>query len=285
MFSLMEMAVPMQSVANTQDVEFNDYFRSWRRYRKLSQLELALTAGVSQRHVSWLETGRSKPSREMVIRLSEAMEIPLRERNTFLQTAGFANVYTEKALEEPTMSAVFDVIRTILDHHDPMPAVVVDRLWNVRMKNGGADLMFSLAGDSDEVWRSIGDDGEHNLALLTLHPKGLRPFIANWDAAAPEFIRRLKREALASGDPRMREKFAKIIALAGPVAETGDNTSQLMPVLPLEISVNGLNLSLFSVITTFGTPQDITTEELRIEAFYPSDKDTAALFQNLSQAH
>lgn len=278
----LEMVVSMQSAGNTQDVEFNDYFRSWRRYRKLSQLELALVAGVSQRHVSWLETGRSKPSREMVIRLSEAMEIPLRERNTFLQTAGFANVYTEKALDEPAMSAVFDVIRTILDHHDPMPAVVVDRLWNVRMKNRGADLMFSLAGDSEAVWRSIGDDGEHNLALLTLHPQGLRPYIANWDAAAPEFIRRLKREALASGDSRMQEKFEKIIALAGPIAEVGDSRSHLMPVLPLEIAVNGLNLSLFSVITTFGTPQDITTEELRIEAFYPSDKDTAAVFQNLS---
>jgi len=271
----------MQTMLETKNSDFQDYFKSWRRFRKLSQLELSLTAGVSQRHVSWLETGRSQPSREMVIRLSEAMEMPLRERNGFLQAAGFANVYKESTLEEPAMQAVLDVIQKVLQHHDPMPAVVVDRFWDVRMTNKGADLMFSLAGDSEEVWEAIGDDGRHNLALLTLHPQGLRPYIANWNEAAPEFIGRLKREALASGDREMQEKFAEIIALAGPLAEAKDNRTPLMPVLPLEISVNGLNLSLFSVITTFGTPQDITTEELRIEAFYPTDKSTEQIFENL----
>lgn len=271
----------MQLVQQAGNPDFRDYFRSWRHYRKLSQLELSLAAGVSQRHVSWLETGRSKPSREMVIRLSEAMEMPLRERNRFLQAAGYANIYSESALEEPAMAAVMEVIRRVLQHHDPMPAVVVDRLWNVRMTNSGADLMFSLAGESDALWNAIDDDGAHNLALLTLHPDGLRPYISNWDEAAPEFVRRLKREALASGDQEMQDKFSRIIALAGPVPEPRDCQAHLMPVLPLEISVNGLNLSLFSVITTFGTPQDITTEELRIEAFYPSDEATEQIFENL----
>ena len=272
----------MQLVQQAGNPDFRDYFKSWRRYRKLSQLELSLVAGVSQRHVSWLETGRSKPSREMVIRLSEAMEMPLRERNRFLQAAGYANIYRESALEEPAMAAVMEVIRRVLQHHDPMPAVVIDRLWNVRMTNSGADLMFSLAGESDALWNAIDDDGAHNLALLTLHPDGLRPYISNWDEAAPEFVRRLKREALTSGDQEMQDKFSRIIALAGPMPEPRDRQAHLMPVLPLEISVNGLNLSLFSVITTFGTPQDITTEELRIEAFYPSDKATERIFENLN---
>jgi len=274
----------MQSVIHSGDMGFCDYFRSWRQYRKLSQLELALEAGVSQRHVSWLETGRSNPSREMVIRLSEAMDMPLRERNVFLQAAGFANLYTENSLDEPAMQAVYEAIRRVLDHHDPMPAVVVDRLWNVRMTNSGADLMFSLAGDSEEIWNSIGDGGERNLALLTVHPQGLRRFISNWEEAAPEFIRRLKREALASGDREMKEKFADIIELAGPLPGTSDvSKAPLLPVLPLEVSANGLKLSLFSVITTFGTPQDITTEELRIEAFYPNDAATEEIFKGFAQ--
>lgn len=275
----------MNSATHTGDMGFCDYFRSWRQYRKLSQLELALEAGVSQRHVSWLETGRSNPSREMVIRLSEAMDMPLRERNVFLQAAGFANLYSENALDEPAMQAVYEAIRRVLDHHDPMPAVVVDRLWNVRMTNSGADLMFSLAGDSDEIWNSIGDGDARNLALLTVHPLGLRRYISNWEEAAPEFIRRLKREALASGDREMKEKFAEIIALAGPLPGTSDvSKAPLLPVLPLEVSANGLKLSLFSVITTFGTPQDITTEELRIEAFYPNDTATEQVFKDFAQA-
>lgn len=279
------MGIDMQSAARGGDLGFCDYFRSWRQFRKLSQLELALEAGVSQRHVSWLETGRSNPSREMVIRLSEAMEMPLRERNVFLRTAGFASLYSENSLDEPAMQAVADAIRRVLDHHDPMPAVVVDRFWNVRMTNAGADLMFSLGGDSDEIWNSVGDGGERNLALLTVHPLGLRRFITNWEEAAPDFLRRLKREALASGDQSMKEKFADIIALAGPLVDSGDaNKAPLMPVLPLEISVNGIDLSLFSVITTFGTPQDITTEELRIEAFYPNDSVTEQVFKDFASA-
>jgi len=279
-----EKEVDVQLAASTPDMGFCEYFRSWRQYRKLSQLELALEAGVSQRHVSWLETGRSNPSREMVIRLSEAMDMPLRERNAFLQAAGFASLYSENSLEEPAMQAVYETIRRVLEHHDPMPAVVVDRLWNVRMTNAGADMMFSLAGDHGDIWRSVGDTGEHNLALFTEHPHRLRTYISNWDEAAPEFIRRLKREALASGDRHMKAKFSEIVELAGPLADSADiGRAPLMPVLPLEISVNGMNLSLFSVITTFGTPQDITTEELRIEAFYPNDLKTQQVFEAFSK--
>lgn len=260
---------------------FPSVFREWRAFRKLSQLDLALAADVSQRHVSWLETGRSQPSREMVVRLSEAMQVPLRERNVLLQAAGFTPMYRESDLDEPAMKPVYDALNQMLKHHDPLPALVVDRFWNVKMKNQAADLMLSLGGDPDEMLSRIGaKNDEINLALLTLHPEGLRPYISNWDQAALLFIQRLKREA--DGDPEIRDRIAEYIELAGPLSDVAIPTGGILPVIPLELNVNGLELSLFSVISTFGTPMDITTDELRIESFYPGNTDTEAFFRSLA---
>lgn len=269
------------TAASTGD--FQTQCRRWRQFRKLSQLELALAADVSQRHVSWLETGRSKPSRDMVMRLSEAMEIPLRERNVLLRAAGFAAVYGESTLEEPAMAPVLDALNHLLEHHEPLPAVVIDRFWNVKKLNQAAGLMLSLAGDPQYMRDRIGAGGELNLALLTLHPEGLRQYIANWEQAAPSFIRRLRVEALACGDPEVQATFARYIAHAGPVAATDTVADSLLPVLPLELDIDGLQLSLFSVISTFGTPQDITTDELRIEAFYPTDEHTRQFFTGMQE--
>lgn len=260
---------------------FRSLCRRWRQYRKLSQLDLALAADVSQRHVSWLETGRSRPSREMVVRLSEAMDIPLRERNVLLHAAGYAAAYRESGLDDPAMAPVNDALHRVLAHHEPLPAVVVDRFWNVRMKNRSADLLLGVAGDVEDMMARIGADGAFNLALMTLHPRGYRPYIVNWEQAAPAFIRRLKREALASGDPEVRARFAEFIALADDVDDPGPVGDSLLPVLPLELEVDGLRLSFFSVISTFGTPQDITTDELRIETFYPTDAQTEQFFNHL----
>ena len=254
--------------------------RQWRQFRKLSQLDLALAANVSQRHVSWLETGRSQPSREMVVRLSEALDVPLRERNVWLRSAGFAAGYNESQLDEPTMAPVLDALNKVLSHHDPLPAVVIDRFWNVRMKNTAADLLLSVGGDPESLLSDIGAKGEFNLALLTLHPNGLRRFIANWDAAAPTFVRRLRIEALATGDAEVRERFEYYIELAGTFSISDSISDTLLPVLPLELNINGLELSLFTVISTFGTPQDITTDELRIETFYPANAATDDFFRS-----
>ncbi len=258
--------------------EFRDACRQWRQHRKLSQLDLALAADVSQRHVSWLETGRSQPSREMVIRLSEAMEIPLRERNRLLQAAGFAALYTEKRLDEQGMEPVQQALTHVLNHHDPFPAVAVDRFWNVVRQNRAAGLLLGLRGDPQALLQSLGAADDFNLALLTLHPEGLRPYISNWEQIAPAFVRRLRAEALASGDRAMQEKFEDFIALAGEFSEQG-LTDSLLPVLPLELDIDGLELRIFSVITSFGTPLDVTADELRIEAFYPADAQTEAFFR------
>jgi transcriptional regulator with XRE-family HTH domain len=272
----------MALVASAAAQNFKSICRQWRQFRKLSQLDLALAANISQRHVSWLETGRSRPSREMVIRISDAMEIPLRERNVLLQCAGFSAAYSETRLDEPIMAPVLDALNHVLLHHEPLPAVVVDRFWNVKKKNKAADLMLGIGGDPEGLLEQIGTKGEINLALLTLHPEGLRPYIVNWQQAAPAFIHRLKSEALASGDADVQEQFAHYIELAGPMDESDQVNESLLPVLPLELNINGLELSLFSVISTFGTPQDITTDELRIEAFYPTDSKTEQFFESMA---
>jgi len=266
--------------SSVQQSNFQGILKHWRGFRKMSQLDLALAADVSQRHVSWLETGRSKPSREMVLRLSEAMEVPLRDRNQILNAAGYAGVFTEKKLDEPTMTPVLSVLTDMLKHHEPYPAMVLDRMWNVRMKNKAADILFEITGDPDELWDAVGDNGERNIALLTMHPNGLRQFISNWDQVGGPFQRRLKREAMDSGDTAVMSKYAELEQVVGDLSDLDDGaiSQSLLPILPLEFSLGGLNLSLFSVISTFGTAQDITTDELRIETFYPTDESTAKFF-------
>lgn len=268
---------------SAQASNFQAICRAWRQTRKLSQLDLALAANVSQRHVSWLETGRSKPSREMVMRLSEAMEIPLRERNLLFQAAGYAAAYQETELDEPAMAPVREALEHVLTYHQPLPAVVVDRFWNVKMKNAAAQMLLGLAEGIDVIMDEVSRGGDINLALLTLHPKGLRQYMVNWEQAAPAFLRRLHNEALASGDTLLQEKFAELADMAGDVDTLSHTPEHLLPVLPLELRMGDASLSLFSVISTFGTPQDITTDELRIEAFYPTDAATASFFAALAQ--
>ena len=272
----------MSAAAPLGPPDFKTLFRRWRQHRKRSQLELALAADVSQRHVSWLETGRSQPSREMVIRLAEALEIPLRERNALLQAAGFAALYTERRLDEPGMEPVLEAVTHVLRHHDPYPAFAIDRFWNVKMQNASAGRLFALLGDPAVAIDAEDGEGEPNLALLSLHPQGLRPFIVNWSEIAPPFIRRLRSEALASGDAAMHARFERYAALAEPVSEEDWGTAPLSPVLPLELDLGGMRLRTFSIITTIGTPQDVTADELRIEAFFPADAATEQVFRSFS---
>lgn len=274
---------------NIQVTSFPSMCREWRRYRQLSQLDLALAADVSQRHVSWLETGRSQPSREMVIRLSDAMNIPFRERNRLLKSAGFTASYNESSLDDPIMAPIMNALNHILHNHEPLPAVVVDRFWNVKKRNQAANMLLAL-GDTESLLPEItNDQGEINLAQLTLHPQGLRRFITNWEEAAPSFIQRLKEEASSSCDKQIQTQFARIIEMAGDIPtipadqdQSSQSPEQLLPILPLNLDIDGLQLSFFSVISTFGTPQDITTDEVRIEAFYPADDATQAFFDSVA---
>ena len=194
---------------------FGERLKGWRCLRKVSQLDLALAAEVSQRHVSWLETGKSKPSRRMVIQLADALDVPLRERNSWLTSAGFAPIYRQSDIAEPIMRPVNDALELILQHHDPMPAMVLNRRWEIQKTNAAADHMMALLGPSDEVWERVGCGEERNLVRLTLHPKGLRPFITNWEELLPSFVLRLRRETRASGSKEELAALEEILGLVG----------------------------------------------------------------------
>lgn len=269
------------TMANTNSEHFMQECRKWRQYRKLSQLDLALSANISQRHLSYLETGRSSPSREMVIRLCEAMDIPLRERNFLLKSAGFTAIYTEYGFDDPSMSPVLEALQRMMNHHNPFPAVVVDRFWNVKMQNSATSALFSRLSHIPCIGQLIAQTEELNLASLTLHPQGLKPFISNWEEAAPQFIRRLISESNASGDPLVKQKISELLSLIEWQDGVEQSLENLVPVIPLKLSLGEWQLSMFSVISTFGTPQDITTDELRVETFYPSDKQTEEIFRTL----
>ena len=258
---------------------FPHLLKSWRQRRRLSQLELALTSGVSQRHVSFLESGRARPSRDMILQLSETLDVPLRDRNQWLLAAGFAPVFAARPLDDPQMSRVMTAIRLMLANHEPFPAIAIDRAWNIRMANAAFERLSAQIGD--EVWARIGNN-PRNLMSLTFHPEGIRPFIVNWNAIAPLLWCRARREAESSAGEDMQRVLAELAPFQDARTLHGPDDPTLLPVLPLELSLHGVNLALFTVISTFGTPQDVTADELRIESFFPADDATDRLFRAVS---
>jgi len=255
---------------------FPELLKTWRRRRRLSQLEFALESGVSQRHISFLESGRARPSRNMILQLSEALEVPLRERNDWLVAAGFAPIFRARPLDDPQMAQVMNAVRRMLASHEPFPAIAIDRAWNIRLANRPFELLASLIGD--DVWTRVGGP-ERNLMRLFFHPNGIRPLVVNWNAIAPLLWHRARREADALGGEDMRELLADLgrsyeAEMPWPAEETA-----LVPVLPLELQKGELRLSLFTVIATFGTAQDVTADELRIESFFAADEATDRLFR------
>jgi transcriptional regulator with XRE-family HTH domain len=255
--------------------------RAWRRTRRVSQLDLANDCEISQRHLSFIESGRAHPSREMILRLADGLEMPLRDRNRLLVAAGYAPLFEERALSGSEMEAVRGALELMLAHHDPLPAIVVNREWDLLMANAGAARMLSVLGDLDEVWRTVCGDGPRNVFELTFHPAGMRPHITNWQDFAPPFIRRTQREAVAHNTPRLTAMLDALRRDASlpPHWLEPDWAQPPPPVLPMNTLVDGAPVSLFSMIATFGTPQDVTTDELRVEAFFPADEATRRLFE------
>lgn len=255
---------------------FPDLLRTWRRRRRLSQMELALESGVSQRHLSFLESGRARPSRAMILDLSETLAVPLRERNGWLLAAGFAPVFRARGLDDPQMTQVMGAVRMMLANHEPFPAVALDRAWNVRLSNGPFDRLVAMLGA--DLWTRVGGE-RRNVMRLFFHPDGVRPFVANWDAVAPLLWHRVRREAEAVGAPETGEILAELERHLDTDALRATEDEALVPVLPLVIEKDGLRVSLFTVIATFGTPQDVTADELRIESLFPADAATERLFR------
>lgn len=281
----MSTAQPVMEVSLASP--FGGLLREWRNLRKLSQLELALQAGISQRHLSFLESGRSRPSREMVMGLSETLDVPLRERNALLSAAGFAPLYRERSLQVSEMAPVRRALELTLKHHEPYPAVVVDRDWNLVLQNNASLRFFSLLGDPTVIWPRTCPDGKPNVMRLTFHPEGLRPYIANWEQLGPAMLNRLRREAaMLSGPHGLSALLDELLAYPGIPDQwrVPDWERPLSPILPMTLRKDGLSCSLFTMIAMFGTPQDITVDELRLETFFPADPETDQLLQQLAKA-
>ena len=258
---------------------FADLLKGWRQKRRLSQLELGLDAGVSQRHVSFLESGRAQPSRSMILQLCETLAVPLRERNDLLLAAGFAPQFAARPLSDPVMTQVMSALRLMLKNHEPYPALAVDRAWNIRLANESFERMTGLLGG--DLWARIGGTSR-NLMRLFFHPQGIRPIVKNWTDIAPLLWQRAQKEADAVGGAEMKAVLAELAPFQEPSLAWASGDSALLPVLPLVMEHAGMTLSLFTVIATFGTAQDVTADELRIESLFPADAATEQIFHALA---
>ena len=270
------MSVSILESRPDAETGFPRLLRDWRQKRRLSQLDLALTSGVSQRHVSFLESGRANPSRNMILQLSETLDVPLRDRNAWLTAAGFAPIFRTRALDHPQMGQVMSAVRMMLTAHEPFPAIALDRAWNVRMSNKPFDLLGAMLGE--DIWTRIGGD-ERNLMRLFFHPDGIRRFVTNWSAVGPLMWRRAQREAEALGGLEMKAVLDDLAPLQDRNILWSAADTALVPVMPFNLQVKELRISMFAVVATFGTAQDVTADELRIETLFPADAETEALFR------
>lgn len=247
--------------------------RDWRQRRRMSQMELALEAGVSTRHLSFVETGRSRPSAEMVLHLAERLDVPLRERNELLLAAGFAPQYTARDFEDPALREVREAVGRVLAAHEPYPAIAVDRYWNLVASNEALGPV--LEGVASELLVP-----PVNTIRLALHPDGVAPRIINLGEYRTDLIERLERAARLTGDPELAELHEEMLGYPGPDApdETGRPAGAAVAVglrLAPAPGSDAPELSFFSTITTFGTAVDVTVSELALEAFFPADAQTA----------
>ncbi|MFZ0377939.1 MAG: helix-turn-helix transcriptional regulator [Solirubrobacteraceae bacterium] len=253
-----------------QRASIGDLLRAWRQRRSLSQLELALEADVSSRHVSFLETGRARPSREMVLRLAEHLDIPLRERNRLLLAAGYAPLYVERSLEEPEMAPVHQALDRFLRAHEPYPAVVIDRHHNLVSANDALGAL--IEGVAPELL-----EPPANALRVALHPEGMAPRVLNLPEWSAHLLHRLRREAALAADPELKRLHDELAAYPGVCLEPPREEGAVDDiVVPLRLQTADRELAFFSTISIFGSPVDITLDELMIEAFYPANAGTAA---------
>lgn len=252
-----------------------DLLREWRLRRRLSQLDLASDAEVSTRHLSFVETGRSNPSREMVLRLAERLNVPLRERNAILVAAGFAPVFQERALTDPALEPVRKAIDIVLQGHEPYPALAIDRHWTMVATNRITPLL--LAGiDASLMQPPV------NVLRLSLHPGGLASRVANLATWRAHILERLRRQVDLTADPFLIELMRELREYPAPAqAPAPDHYGNVL--IPLELNTDMGRLSFFSTTAVFGTPVEITISELAIESFFPADAATGEAMRRLGR--
>jgi len=260
-------------VASAPGTALGDLLRHWRDARGKSQLDLSLDAGVSQRHISFIESGRSIPGRQTLLQLATTLDVPLRERNALLLAAGYAPIYTEAAWDAPEMHVITGVLKRMLRQHEPFPALVMDRYWNVLLTNEAAPRFFGRFIDLSL------HPQPRNILHLIFDPDGMRPFISNWSEVAQSLLERIRREAVGRV---VDERTKALLAYSGePFAAKATTISGSTPVIPLSFRKNGRVLNYFSMVTTVGSPQSITAQELRVECMFPADDDTELYHETL----
>lgn len=258
---------------------YGDLLRDWRQRRRLSQLGLALEAAVSAKHLSFVETGRAQPSREMVLRLAQRLDVPLRERNHMLMAAGFAPLYQERPLQDPALAGARAAVQRLLAAHEPYPALAIDRHWNMVLANRMVAPLLA------------GVPAEHlappvNVLRLSIHPGAIGSRILNYDAVRAHLLQRLARQVDLSGDATLAALLDELRACARPAQSRGGDDDELpeagQVLLPLEIDLGDHTLSLISTTTIFGSPVDVTLSELAIEAFFPADEATGRALEAMA---
>jgi transcriptional regulator with XRE-family HTH domain len=252
---------------------FGAVLSQWRKARNVSQLELALRAEISQRHVSFMETGRALPSREMALKLAEALDVPLRARNEILLAAGYAPFYPERKLDSQETIRAMQILKRMLDHHEPYPAMVLDGAWNIVMKNRASSRIIG-ACLPDASLAQFSRSGKLNFMRVMCSSNGLRPHIRSWSQTGRVLLTRLRREAAAYPGSASEILLRELLAQKVFPEFTESTNAPLNSVIPLELIVKGKLLRLINTLTTFGTPQDVTLQELRIEMSFPADDST-----------
>jgi transcriptional regulator with XRE-family HTH domain len=255
---------------------FGTHLREWRQRRRMSQLDLAHEAAISTRHLSFVETGRSVPSREMVLRLAERLDVPLRERNAMLVSAGYAPMYRERPLHDPALAPAREAVDLILKSHEPWPALAVDRHWNLLAMN--AMVPHLLAGVDPSLVQPPA-----NVLRLSLHPQGLAPKIANLQQWRAHLFERLRHQVQVTGDPVLADLLEELRAYPVPEGSDTHLAGELLGVaMPFQFRTDAGMLTFISTTTVFGTPVDVTLQELALETFFPADAFTAGAMRQLA---
>ncbi|MGB7193323.1 MAG: helix-turn-helix transcriptional regulator [Collimonas pratensis] len=257
--------------------EFGDLLRYWRDVRGVSQLDLSLEAGVSQRQISFIESGRSVPGRHTVLALAQTLDVPLRERNALLLAAGYAPVYSEAPWNAQEMHSVVRALERVVRQHEPFPAIVMDRNWNVLMTNDAAPRFFNHFIDM------AARQGPRNMLHLIFDPQGMRPFVADWDNVSRSLLQRVYRESVGHViDGDTKALLDALLAYPGvPRDWKTYHAPSAMPVVPLGFISEGVVLRYFSMVTSVGAPQNVAAQELRLECMFPADDATEARHQQL----
>ncbi|MFC5756962.1 MULTISPECIES: helix-turn-helix domain-containing protein [unclassified Rhizobium] len=253
-----------------------DHLREWRQRRRMSQLDLALEADISQRHLSFIESGRSTPSREMLLHLAERLGVPLRDRNPLLLAAGYAPVFAERRLDDPALLPARRAIDRILKGHEPYPAIAIDRHWTLIAANAALAPLLETVADPALLEPPV------NVLRLSLHPRGMAQHIANLAEWRAHLLDRLRQQISVSGDPVLEKLLKDLLSYPAPEDAVEPHADFAGIAVPLQLSTKAGLLSFISTTTVFGTPVDITLSELAIETLFPADEETAAVLRSLS---